>query len=159
MPSAQRDRDPAGRPKNTRPRDALGRPLPRGAKNEIPDEPPAGDAEAALERGIEHFNAGRYFQAHEAWEEGWHPAPEPERDFWQGLTQVAVGLTHRQRGNAHGAATLLRRGAKRLKPYGERHMGVPATAIAGFASDAADRIERDGTDAPLDVPAIVRERV
>jgi len=105
-------------------------------------------------RGIEHFNAGRYFQAHEAWEEGWHPAPEPERDFWQGITQVAVGLTHRQRGNAHGAATLLRRGSKRLKGYGDRHMGLAVGMLAEFASDVADRVEREGTDAPIDVPRI-----
>jgi uncharacterized protein len=154
---AERDRDERGRPKNARPRDELGRPLPRDAANAMPGEPPAGTPEEALARGIEHFNAGRYFQAHEAWEEGWHPAPEPERDFWQGITQVAVGLVHRGRGNAHGAATLLRRGARRLKGYGDRHMGVPVREIAAFASDAADRIEREGIDAPVEVPAITRD--
>ena len=152
-----RDRDEAGRPKNARPRDALGRPLPTGAANAIPQEEPAGTPEEALARGIEHFNAGRYFQAHEAWEEGWHPAPEPERDFWQGITQVAVGLTHRLRGNPHGAVTLLRRGARRLKPYGDEHMGIPTGEIASFASDAADRIEREGVDAPIEAPTIIRE--
>jgi len=155
-PEAPRDRDAAGRAKNSRPRDALGRPLPRGAANEMPEETPAGSPEEALERGIAHFNAQRFFQAHEAWEEAWHPAPEPERDFWQGLTQVAVGLTHRQRGNPRGAVTLLRRGARRLSGYGDRYKGVPAAEIAAFAADAADRIERDGLDAPVEAPTIVR---
>jgi hypothetical protein len=154
---ATRDRDPAGRPKNSRPRDELGRPLPRGAANAMPEEPPASSPEEALERGIAHFNAQRFFQAHEAWEEAWHPSPEPERDFWQGLTQVAVGLTHRQRGNPSGAVTLLRRGARRLSGYGERFKGVPAGALAAFAADAADRIERDGLEAPVDPPTIERE--
>jgi uncharacterized protein len=152
----ERERDEVGRPKNARPRDALGRPLPRGARGALEAEPPAATPEEALARGIEHFNAGRYFQAHEAWEEGWHPAPEAERDFWQGLTQIAVGLTHRLRGNAHGAATLLRRGAKRLKSYGDVHMGVPVGTISAFAADAADRVERDGVEAPIDVPAITK---
>src|SRR5213593_2730625 len=151
MPERERERDDAGRPKNARPRDELGRPLPRGAANVMQNEPPARTPDEALARGIEHFNAGRYFQAHEAWEEGWHPAPEPERDFWQGLTQVAVGLTHRLRGNAHGAATLLRRGAKRLGHYGETHMGVPVREIAEFASYTADRIERDGVYVAIEV--------
>jgi predicted metal-dependent hydrolase len=123
----------------------------------MPDEDPAKTPEEALKRGIEHFNAGRYFQAHEAWEEGWHPSPEPERDFWQGLTQVAVGLTHRLRGNAHGAATLLQRGAEKLAKYGTKHMGLAVDKISRFASDAADRIERDGVDAPIDVPPITKE--
>jgi uncharacterized protein len=158
MAEAGRDRDDAGRPKNARPRDALGRPLPHGSENQMPEEQPAATPEEALDRGIEHFNAGRFFQAHEAWEEGWHPAPEPERDFWQGLTQVAVGLTHRLRGNAHGSATLLRRGALKLRHYGEAHMGIPAARIASFAESAADAVERDGVEAPLEVPPIERER-
>jgi uncharacterized protein len=157
MAGNERERDKVGRPKNARPRDELGRPLPRGAPGALEDEPPARTPEEALARGIEHFNAGRYFQAHEAWEEGWHPAPEPERDFWQGLTQVAVGLTHRLRGNAHGAATLLRRGARRLSHYGETHMGVPVGEISTFAADAADRVERDGVEAPIDVPRITKD--
>ena len=152
----ERDRDPAGRPKNTRPRDELGRPLPRDASNRMPEEPPPASPEEALTRGIEHFNAGRYFQAHEAWEEGWHPSPEPERDFWQGLTQLAVGLTHRQRGNPHGATTLLRRGARRLRPYGEAHMGVSVAPLVAFADDAADRIENEGIDAKVDPPKVER---
>lgn len=153
---AERDRDTTGRPKNARPRDELGRPLPREAANEMHEEPPAATPEEALARGIEHFNAGRYFQAHEAWEEGWHPSPEPERDFWQGLTQLAVGLTHRQRGNAHGATTLLRRAAKKLRTYGDEYMGVSVAPLVTFADDAADRIESDGTDAPLDAPTVQR---
>jgi hypothetical protein len=156
MAANERDRDDAGRPKNARPRDELGRPLPPGAPNALEPEAPARTPEEALARGIEHFNAGRYFQAHEAWEEGWHPAPELERDFWQGLTQVAVGLTHRQRGNPHGAATLLRRGARRLGHYGETHMGVPVGMISTFAADAADRVERDGVDAPIEIPSITK---
>ena len=40
MTGPARDRDPAGRPRNARPRDAFGRPLPRGAPGEqrIPDD-------------------------------------------------------------------------------------------------------------------------
>ena len=122
----------------------------------MPEEHPATSPEEALERGLAHFNAGRYFQAHEAWEEGWHPSPEPERDFWQGLTQVAVGLTHRQRGNAHGAETLLQRGAAKLRTYGDRYMGIPVQDVAHLAEKIAERVARDGTTAPIEVPHIER---
>lgn len=151
-----RERDARGRPRNARPRDELGRPLPRGEAGMIPGEEPPPDPATALDRGIAEFNQGRYFQAHEIWEEGWHPAPEPERDFWQGLIQVAVGLTHRQRGNQHGAVKLLRRGAKRLRPYGEEHEGVPAAAISAYAERTAKTIEQHGVAAPIEVTAIAR---
>lgn len=155
-PNAPRDRDERGRPKSKRPRDELGRPLASGARPGLDEIPAPSSPEEALVVGIENFNAGRFFQAHEIWEEAWHAAPEAERDFWQGLIQVAVGLTHRQRGNAHGAATLLRRGARRLRSYGDLHRGVPCAAIAAFAEGAAEAIERDGADAPLDLPTLPR---
>jgi hypothetical protein len=151
-----RDRDTGGRPKNARPRDALGRPLPRGATSALPAGEPEPDPRTALDRGIAHFNAGEFFQAHEVWEEGWHPSPEPERDFWQGLIQVAVGLTHRQRGNPRGAVTLLERGARRLRRYPGIHHGVPCADIAAFAENAARTIEHAGTEAALDIPPIRR---
>ena len=55
--SDARDRDVAGRPKNARPRDSLGRPLPRGAENAMVEEVLPSDPQRLLDIGIEHFNA------------------------------------------------------------------------------------------------------
>src|SRR5439155_20285720 len=150
------DRDPAGRPKNARPRDELGRPLPRDAENAMVEEDLPSDPERLLQIGIEHFNARRFFQAHETWETAWHPSPEDERDFGQGLTQLAVGFTHYQRGNPSGAATLLGRGARKLAVYGDVYTGVPVRALAAAARKAAASIERAATTTPIDFPTIQR---
>jgi predicted metal-dependent hydrolase len=61
---------------------------------------------------------GRAFSAHEVLEARWKAAPDEERDLWQGLAQLCVGLTHAARGNAVGAARLVERGAGRLEAYG-----------------------------------------
>ena len=53
--------------------------------------------------GIEHFNAGRYFDAHEVWEEIWLRSSGDAKVFYQMLIQAAVGLYHYERGNARGA--------------------------------------------------------
>ena len=141
-----RDRDAAGRARNARPRDGLGRPLPRGAEGDerIPDDlvlPP----EQALDLAQELLDAGRPFHAHEVLEASWKAAPPQERDLWQGLAQIAVGLTHARRGNARGAATLLRRGAQRVGGYaaGAPH-GIDAAGISATASALAARIETGG---------------
>ncbi len=102
---------------------------------------------------------GRPFHAHEVLEASWKAAPAEERDFWQGLAQLAVGLTHARRGNARGAVTLLRRGAAAIRPYaGVDPHGVQVAVIAEVAENLADRIERDGTggadDASLRVPLV-----
>jgi hypothetical protein len=142
-----RDRDPAGRPRNARPRDALGRPLRRGADAEMPPpDEPALTPDAALDLAQQLIDSGRAFRAHEVLEASWKAAPPSERDLWQGLAQVAVGLTHAQRGNARGAAALLRRGGRRVAGYarGPAPHGIGAEEVARFAADLADRIERDG---------------
>ncbi|GAA4379680.1 DUF309 domain-containing protein [Actinomadura sp. NPDC048032] len=113
-----RDRDESGRPRNARPRDAYGRPLPHGATGipTMPDEldmPPA----EALAEAQRLLDADRPFHAHEVLEAVWKSAPEPERELWRGLAQVAVGVTHLRRGNARGAQALLSRAADRLVPY------------------------------------------
>lgn len=152
---SDRDRDPAGRARNARPRDALGRPLPRDAQGTYVEEELPEDPDLLLRIGIDHFNAQRFFQAHEAWETAWHPAPADERDFWQGITQIAVGFTHRQRGNRNGCVTLLRRGAARLHRYPDRYKGFPIVEVARAAVSAADVVEQEGTEVPVTPPTIV----
>lgn len=113
-----RERDASGRPLNARPRDGLGRPLPRGSSGvaRVPDQlvlPPArslAEAQRLLDEGLP-------FHAHEVLEGTWKAAPERERDLWQGLAQLAVGLTHLLRGNDGGASALLRRGRERIAGY------------------------------------------
>ncbi len=139
-----RDRDPAGRPRNARPRDGLGRPLDRtGEPDPVADRIPddlviTGAAAAALADRL---------------------------DLWQGLAQIAVGLTHARRGNARGAVTLLGRGVQRVRDYqngggvqdgdGSRRaarreaspFGMNIVSFLAAADDLAARIERDGLDA------------
>ena len=145
---ASRDRDPAGRPRNARPRDELGRPLARVTASDvprIPDDLTVTPAEA-VSLGGSLLAEGRPFHAHEVFEAAWKAAPEPERELWRGLAQIAVGLTHARRGNAHGAVTLLRRGAARIRGYPALYGADPEFVAAG-ADEIALRIERDGLPA------------
>jgi hypothetical protein len=150
---APRDRDSSGRPRNARPRDELGRPLPPGAPSTdpIPDDlslPPA----ESLALAQQLLDRGRAFQAHEVLEASWKQAPTTERELWRGLAQLAVGLTHAQRGNARGATALLRRGAERVGQYaGTAPYGIDAAGLSQAATALADRIEASGL-AGLEVP-------
>jgi hypothetical protein len=146
-----RDRDTAGRARNARPRDELGRPLPRAAAQDaplIPDDLVISGAEAAgLGGGL--LAEGRPFHAHEVFEAAWKSIPGPERELWRGLAQIAVGLTHARRGNPRGAIALLRRGADNVAVFA----GTPGEVDAGFvarqAADLALKIEQGGlTDLP-----------
>ncbi len=120
MTVTDRPRDPAGRPLNARPRDELGRPLPLGASG-VPrvDESVVLTPADALEQAQRLLDGGRPFHAHEVLEGAWKHAPSPERELWQGLAQLAVGLTHLLRGNRPGARTVLLRGRDHVARYVE----------------------------------------
>lgn len=154
-----RDRDSSGRPRNARPRDELGPPLPRGAPgaDRVPDDlalPPA----EALEVAQQLLDSGRPFHAHEVLEASWKRAPAAERELWRGLAQLAVGLTHAQRGNGRGAAALLRRGAERVGRYAPAApYNVDTAGLAAAATALAGRIDAGGL-AGLSAPRLTLTR-
>jgi hypothetical protein len=110
-----RDRDPAGRARNARPRDASGRPLPHDAEGveRVPEDLVL-TADQSVTEAQRLLDAGLPFPAHDVLEGAWKAAPPPERELWRALAQLAVGLTHVQRGNARGAIALLDRAAGHL---------------------------------------------
>ncbi|WP_017539467.1 DUF309 domain-containing protein [Nocardiopsis halophila] len=144
---AERDRNPEGRAQNQRPRDRFGRPLPYGSPGvpRVPD-----DAVFAPDEGLDEAQSlledGYAFHAHEVLEAVWKGTQGHERELWRGLAQIAVGLTHAQRGNRVGAARLLRRGAERVEEFGpEAPSGVDALGAAAHARSVADTVEAGHT--------------
>jgi hypothetical protein len=162
-PSAprSRDRDGAGRARNARPRDGLGRPLPPGAPGipTTPDDFSLPPAETLVE-AQRLLDEGYPFHAHEVLEAAWKAAPDAERELWRGLAQLAVGLTHARRGNAVGAPRLLRRAADRIEPYATNPPhDLAARDLVAWARALADRITAEGAAGlpPADaVPHLLR---
>ncbi|SDC35678.1 hypothetical protein SAMN05660690_1086 [Geodermatophilus telluris] len=145
-----RDRDTEGRARNARPRDALGRPLPRGAQGEerAPEGVPRTPDEALAE-AQRLLDAGRPFHAHEVLEDAWKAAPEAERQLWRGLAQLAVGLTHAARGNDRGAGRLLERGAGNVAAYaGAPPHGVDVAGLVAWARALAAAPSSPGSAVP-----------
>jgi hypothetical protein len=104
--------------RNTRPRDALGRPLPYGSAGV--GVQPEGVVRSPLQSLTEAYRLlreGRPFHAHEVLEDAWKSGPDTERELWRGLAQLAVGSTHAARGNLVGAVRLIERGARNIEPY------------------------------------------
>lgn len=138
-----RDRDQAGRARNARPRDALGRPLPYGAAGV--QRQPEGiqrSPHGALMEAQRLLDAGMPFHAHEVLEDAWKATDGPERALWRGLAQLAVGLTHAVRGNAAGAVALLRRGTDNIEPYGPTPPhGIDITGLAAWARSLAEELD------------------
>jgi predicted metal-dependent hydrolase len=67
-----------------------------------------------FERGMELFNAGRYFDAHEVWEDLWREMHGRDKLLVQALVQSAVALHHASTGNYVGAKSVMERAIRNM---------------------------------------------
>jgi predicted metal-dependent hydrolase len=136
------------RQKTKRPRDELGRPLPWDAENRLHLEDfDSLSLEENHRLGMNHFNEGRFFPAHEAWETAWKQSKgTADEEFFKGLSQLGAGYVHYRRGNPHGTFTLLRRGVRRISRYGPRHWDLDVDALTASANQHADTVEAGARD-------------
>ena len=123
------------------------------ARGRTPPLDPA-EAERLFRKAVALFNGVRYWHAHEAWETLWRAARDDERDFYQGLIQVAAGLLHLQRRNLRGARTKLTEGLEKLRPYQPAHQGIFVNELIGEARRLLDDLERGHL--PYLIPPVIR---
>ena len=107
-----------------------------------------------LRRGIDLFNRGLYWEAHEAWESDWIVDRRgPDAGFYKGLIQVAAGCLHYRRHNRRGAVSKWGGGLAYLRPYLPAHQGLRLQALVDAVTGCLARM--DAEDWPkLDLPVI-----
>jgi predicted metal-dependent hydrolase len=109
-----------------------------------------------IQAGIDLFNGGRFFAAHEAWEEIWRSTTPEPRDLFQGLIQVAAAL-HQfldlQR--IEGPRRTLAKARRRLEPYTPAALGIDLEALLEQVIRWESWLERRMGDPPP-VPALNR---
>jgi predicted metal-dependent hydrolase len=77
-----------------------------------------------LKKGVGEFNEGRFFECHETLEQIWLKEEGSEKDFYQGIIQVAAGYYKMEGGGLVGAIKLLSSGLNRLLPFRPAHQGI-----------------------------------
>jgi len=106
--------------------------------------------------GVGLFNARKFFQAHEVWEELWLEEHQPEKSFLQGLIQLAAACHHHARGNARGARSLATMGLAKLARFPDDHRGI---ALAELRSEADRWLETLGGEGDPGVETLPRIRL
>ena len=96
--------------------------------------------EELLRAGIELYNGGSYFEAHEAWEEVWLDAENSEREFYQGLIQITAAFVHVTRNEYPGSVRLLDAGISKLARYGVRKEGIELASFVDGARKARESL-------------------
>ena len=88
---------------------------------------------------FELFNREEFFEAHEVLETLWRQTESEEREFYQGMIQLAALFVHVQKGRPESAEVLYERAANHLKKYPAAYMGVNIPAILHQIREALDR--------------------
>jgi predicted metal-dependent hydrolase len=104
--------------------------------------------------GVVHFNAGRYFEAHEIWEEIWLRSSGQDKIFYQMLIQSAVGMHHFERNNWAGARGMHRKVVEKLAVLPLDYMSLDLVAFARQYCAVLGPLIEEGIEAPQ--PEIAR---
>ena len=111
-------------------------------------------ADPRFQQGLELFNAGEWYAAHDIFEELWHETADPERRSLQGILQVAVAQLHLQRGNRRGATILFGEALGRLKRPGTPDLGLDLEALCRAAQQRLEALQQDGDPESCTVPVL-----
>jgi len=90
--------------------------------------------------GIELFNKGEYFEAHEVLEQAWNEDETPGRELYRAILQVAVAYLQIERGNYSGALKMFLRMRQWIDPLPELCRGVEVAQLRADARRVYDQI-------------------
>ncbi|NJK39253.1 MAG: DUF309 domain-containing protein [Oscillatoriales cyanobacterium SM2_3_0] len=97
-------------------------------------------------QGVKEFNRGDFYACHDTLEALWMEAMEPDKRFYQGILQIAVGLYHLSNQNWNGAVMLLGEGISRLNPYQPEYFEIQVTLLITQAADLLRALQQAGAD-------------
>jgi predicted metal-dependent hydrolase len=95
-------------------------------------------------RGLEEFNRGEYFQAHETLEEAWKLEPNVGRELYRAILQVAVTYLQIERGNYRGAMKMSLRLRQWIDPLPDHCRGVDIAALRSDVAVVHEELSRIG---------------
>ncbi|MFL0781321.1 MAG: DUF309 domain-containing protein [Prochlorococcus sp.] len=108
-----------------------------------------------FKKGIEFFNAGDWYSAHDVFEELWHETAGPERKTIQGVLQVAVAQLHLESGNRRGATILYGEALGRLRGIGTPDLGFDLDQLCSCVAARLLRLQQDMDPDECTVPGLV----
>ncbi len=97
-------------------------------------------------QGVEQFNQGQYYACHDTLEAIWIEAPQSEKNFYQGILQIAVALYHLSNQNWRGCVILMGEGMNRLRPYEPDYAGLNIEIFLQQISQLQRHLQHLGPD-------------
>jgi hypothetical protein len=97
-------------------------------------------------QGVEQFNQQEFYACHDTLEALWMEAIEPQKRFYQGVLQIAVGCYHLGNLNWRGAVILLGEGIGRLRDYQPVYEGIDVTELLTQSVQLLKALQETGAE-------------
>ena len=101
-------------------------------------------------QGVEQFNQQEFYACHDTLEALWMEAFEPDKQFYQGILQIAVACYHLGNLNWRGAVILLGEGIGRLGDYQPVYEGVNVTELMTQSIELLKALQETGAEQVAD---------
>lgn len=107
------------------------------------------DLSQPARRGLELFNQGLFFEAHELLEEAWKESPSPGKELYRAILQISVAYLQLERQNYLGAVKMFWRSRQWINPLPDECQGINVARLRADAQAVylaltalgADRLE------------------
>ena len=103
-----------------------------------------GELSELAREGIQLFNAGEYFEAHEVLEHAWNEDTGAARDLYRAILQVAVAYLQIERGNYRGAVKMFLRMRQWFARLPEGCRGVDVARLRADARAVEEKLTELG---------------
>jgi hypothetical protein len=104
-----------------------------------------GDLHPMVIQGIEYFNSGSYWKAHEALEEAWLEETGQIRHLYRGILQTGVTYFHIEQCNYRGALKVYHRSQRWLRPFPDICRGINVGQLRKDLDNAIEEVRRLGS--------------
>ncbi len=96
--------------------------------------------------GVEQFNQKDFYACHDTLEALWMEAEDRDRNFYQGILQIAVSLYHLGNSNWRGAVILLGEGISRLRNYEPAYCEIDVEKLIDASTELLRNLQQAGPE-------------
>jgi uncharacterized protein len=97
--------------------------------------------------GVDQFNQRQFYACHDTLEPVWIEAESGDKNFYQGILQVAVALYHLGNHNWRGAVILMGEGANRLRGYAPTYGEIDVELLLDQTLELLHHLQQTGAEA------------
>ncbi|MBF2056306.1 MAG: DUF309 domain-containing protein [Cyanobacterium sp. T60_A2020_053] len=96
----------------------------------------------SLQEAVKQFNEREFYACHDTLEALWMEASEPDKTFYQGVLQVAVGCYHLSHNNWRGALVLWGEGIRKLVDYEPSYYDLDITTLTDCTYQLLEHLQQ-----------------